>query len=108
MFSGSINMSVNLPTVHHVRVQDTFSQNPPNLAPVADLMRESAHLIEWCAPESDLESHVALLELQCHLAQWRMRLPQRFPDQAWRAQVIAEAQRWSQRVLKMGGLLAKT
>jgi len=27
----------------------SFSQNPANLAPVADLMREAAHFIEWCA-----------------------------------------------------------
>jgi len=85
----------------------SFSQNPDNLAPVADLMREAAHFIEWCAPESDLESQVTLLELQRHLARWRMRLPQRFPDQTWRAQVSAEARQWSQRVLEMSGLLAE-
>jgi len=27
----------------------SFSQNPANLAPVADLMREAAHFVEWCA-----------------------------------------------------------
>jgi len=86
----------------------SFSQNPANLAPVLDLMREAAHFIEWCAPESDLESQVALLELQRRLARWRTRLSQRFPDQAWRGQVIVEAQRWSQRVLQMSGLLAGT
>jgi hypothetical protein len=85
----------------------SFSQNPANLAPVADLMREAAHFIEWCAPESELESQVTLLELQRHLARWRMRLSQRFPDQMWRGQVIAEAQQWSQRVLEMSGLLAQ-
>ncbi len=85
----------------------SFSQNPANLVPVADLIREAAHFIEWCAPESDLRSQVTLLELQRHLAHWRMRLPQRFPDQAWRAQMIAEAQQWSQRVLEMSGLLVE-
>jgi hypothetical protein len=85
----------------------SLSQNPANLAPVADLMREAAHFIEWCAPESDLENQVTLLELQRLLARWRMRLPQRFPDQKWRGQVMAEAQRWSQRVLEMSGLLAE-
>ena len=54
-------------------------------------MREAAHLIEWCALESDLESQVTLLELQRHLARWRMRLSQRFPDRTWRGQVIAKA-----------------
>ena len=83
----------------------SFSQNPANLAPVADLMREAAHFIEWCAPESDLESQVTLLELQRHVARWQKRLSQQFPDQTWRAQVIAESQRWSQRVLEMSGLL---
>jgi len=34
-------------------------------------------------------------------------LSQRFPDQTWRGQVIADAQRWSQRVLEMSGLLAE-
>jgi len=85
----------------------SFSQNPANLAPVADLMREAAHFVEWCAPESELESQVTLLELHRHLARWRMRLSQRFPDQKWRSQVIAEAQQWSQRVLEMSGLLAE-
>jgi hypothetical protein len=85
----------------------SFSQNPANLAPVADLIREAAHFIEWCAPESDLEGQVTLLELQRHLAHWRMRLLQRFPDQAWRARMIAEAQQWSQRVLEMSGLLTE-
>jgi hypothetical protein len=85
----------------------SFSQNPANLAPVADLMREAAHFVEWCAPEFDLESQVTLLELQRLLARWRMRLPQRFPDQRWRGQMMAEAQRWSQRVLEMSGLLAE-
>jgi len=54
-----------------------------------------------------MESQVTLLELQRHLARWRMRLPHRFTDQAWRAQVIAEAQRWSQHVLEMSGLLTE-
>jgi len=85
----------------------SFSRNPANLAPVADLMREAAHFIEWCALESDLENQMTLLELQRRLARWRMRLPQRFPDQVWRGQVIAEARRWSQRVLEMSGLLVE-
>lgn len=85
----------------------SFSQNPANHAPVADLMREAAHLIEWCALESDLESQVTLLELQRLLVRWRMQLSQQFPDQTWRGQVIAEAQQWSQRMLEMSGLLAE-
>jgi len=86
----------------------SFSRNPANLAPVSDLMREAAHFVEWCAPESDLDSQVTLLELQRHLARWRMQLSQRFPDQTWRDQVIAGTQEWSQRVLEMSGLLAET
>jgi len=70
-------------------------------------MREAAHFIEWCAPESEMESQVTLLELQRYLARWRMQLSQRFPDQTWRGQVSAEARRWSQRVLEMSGLLAE-
>ena len=85
----------------------SFSRNPANLVPVADLMREAAHFIEWCAPESGLEGQVTLLDLQRHLVRWRMRLPQRFSDQTWRGQVIAEARQWSQRMLEMSGLLAK-
>lgn len=85
----------------------SFSRSPANLTPVADLMREAAHFIEWCAPEADLESRVALLEMQRQLARWRKQLPQRFADQAWRDQVIAEARQWSQRVLEMSGLLVE-
>lgn len=48
-----------------------------------------------------------LLELQRHLARWRMQLPQQFPDRTWRSQVIAEARQWSQRVLEMSGLLTE-
>jgi len=85
----------------------SFSQNPANLAPVADLMREAAHFIEWCAPESDVEIQMTLLELQRHLARWRMQLSQRLPDPTWRDQVIAGARGWSQRVLEMSELLAE-
>lgn len=85
----------------------SFSQNPANLEPVEDLMREAAHFIEWSAPEADLDSQVALLELQRRLTRWRMRLPQRFPEQTWRDEVIAQAQRWSERVLEMSGLLVE-
>jgi hypothetical protein len=70
-------------------------------------MREAAHFIEWCAPESDLENQVTLLELQRHLASWRMQLSRRFSDPMWRGQVIAGARGWSQRVLEMSGLLAE-
>jgi hypothetical protein len=86
----------------------SFSRNPANLAPVADLMREAAHFIEWCAPESDLETQVVLLDLQRLLASWRRRLPRRFSDEVWRDQVIAEAKRWSQSILEMSGLLTST
>ena len=48
-----------------------------------------------------------LLELQRRLACWRDQLPQRFPDSAWRDQMIAEARQWSQRVLDMSGLLVE-
>jgi len=85
----------------------SFSQNPANLAPVADLMREAVHFIEWCASESDLESQMALLELQRYLARWRMQLPQHFADQTWHTEMAAEAQQWSQRMLEMSGLLAE-
>jgi len=85
----------------------SFAQNPANPAPVADLMREAAHFIEWCASGSDVESQMTLLELQRHLAHWRMRLSQRFHDQTWRGQVIAGARGWSQRVLEMSGFWRK-
>jgi len=69
-----------------------FSRNPANLEPVPDLMREPAHFAEWCAPEADLQSQVTLLELQHRPTCWRDQLPQRFPDSAWRDQMITEAQ----------------
>ena len=79
----------------------SFSHNPANLTPVADVMREAAHFVEWCAPEADVEDQATLLELQRRLGRWHRQLPQCFCDRAWREELIAEARRWGERVLEI-------
>ena len=86
----------------------SFSRNQANLATVASLVREAAHLIEWCAPDCDLETQIVLLELQRGLVTWRAQLGERFSDPAWRQQLSRGAQAWSQRTLDMSGLLAES
>lgn len=93
------NLAANL-----ARIQ-SFSDNPDHRDVVESLLEESAFFIEWTAQELELDTCVALVELQRLLVHWRHTWPIVWADPSLRMAVAQQAGAWSQRVLCMAGLL---
>lgn len=83
----------------------SFSRNVNNHDAVASLLDESKHFIEWTAWEAEIETAAQLVELQVQLARWQRNLNQIWPDPDKRPLLGEQAQAWSDRVLKLSGLL---
>lgn len=64
---------------------------------IKDLIEESKFFIEWTAPEASSEIQEDLVELQVQLA---LRT---YPDD--KEELIQFAAKWSERILKLSGLL---
>ena len=86
------------------RIAD-FSALMNDSAPVAGVLDESKYFIEWTAHETEVETAAQLAELQRQLAAWQLNWRQIWDDPAQRAQVAQESRAWSERVLRMSGLL---
>ena len=83
----------------------SFSAHPKHGATVESLIDESKYFVEWAAPEADVETQAALAALQVQLAVWQLRWPRIWANPAQRALVANEAERWSDQILAMSGLL---
>lgn len=80
----------------------SFADHPGNHQAVASLFREGKYFAEWAAPEAALDIQAQLAEVQIWLARWHRR---------WLAGAAApamreEAKAWSDRLLKLSGLLS--
>jgi uncharacterized protein YcbX len=73
---------------------------------VRSRLEESAHFIEWTAPEASIHTAAELIELQVELARWRRAWPKVWSDPEQRKALTKRAAEWSQRVLELSGLLA--
>lgn len=83
----------------------SFSDHPDHRDVVASLLDESKFLIEWTAPDAELESQAALVELQLQLARWQHAWSDIWADPTRRKAVAEQAGAWSKRILEMSGLL---
>jgi len=72
---------------------------------VASLIEESKYFIEWTAREAQIETAAQLVELQVQLARWQWKWPQVWLDSIQRQQIAEQSSVWSDRVLKLSGLL---
>ncbi len=70
------------------------------------LLGESKFFIEWTAPEFEIEIAAELVELQIQLARWQYRLSDIWNDAEQREIVAEKARLWSDKVLKLSGLLS--
>jgi hypothetical protein len=93
------NLAANL-----ARIQ-SFSDNPDHQDVVESILEESAFFIEWTAQELELDTCVALAELQRLLVHWRYTWSTVWADPSLRTEVAKQAEAWSQRVLRLAGLL---
>jgi len=96
------NLAANL-----ARIQ-SFSDNPDHRDVVESILEESAFFIEWTAQELELDTCVALAELQRLLVHWRHTWSTVWADPSLRTEVAKQAQAWSQRVLLLAGLLPES
>lgn len=69
---------------------------------VTSVMEEGKHFAEWAAPEAPLDIQALLAEVQISLAVWQRRWLAGQRDPLMRT----EAQRWSEQLLELSGLLS--
>lgn len=81
----------------------SFSENPKNADAVAGLFEEGKFFAEWVAPDADLEAQVVLVDVQRWLARRQRRWLAGQRDES----MGQEAQRWSDRLLELSGLLSR-
>jgi len=73
---------------------------------VASLVEESKYFIEWTASDAPVDTAAQLVHLQVGLARWQLNWAQRWSDSSQRQQLGEQALAWSERVLRLSGLLA--
>jgi hypothetical protein len=83
----------------------SFSDHPDHRDVIESLVDESKFFIEWTAPETGIDLQVELVALQLQLACWQRSWQDIWADPLQRAAVAAQAQTWSEKVLKRSGLL---
>lgn len=81
-------------------------QNVANSEMVADLLQESKLFIEWTAKDTEIEIAAELVELQVQLACWQYSWAKIWSDPEQRRIVGEQGGIWSEKVIKMSGLLA--
>jgi hypothetical protein len=82
-----------------------FSKNLNHQEIVASILNESKWFIEWTAAELEIERAAELVGLQLQLAAWEFHSLESWQFDDWRFSLSAQAQEWSDRILKMSGLL---
>ena len=80
----------------------SFAENPKNHHVVAGLLEESTHFAEWAAAVAPVEVQEQLAQVQITVAWWHLRLRKGRPEPS----MPAEAQRWSERLLQLSGLVS--
>jgi hypothetical protein len=83
----------------------SFSDHPDHRDIVERLLDESKFFIEWTALDAVPELQANLVELQLQLACWQRSWADIWADPARRAAVAEQAQAWSERLLKISGLV---
>lgn len=86
------------------RIQ-SFSDHPDHREIVARLVEESQLFIEWSVPHVGAAVQAELVELQSLLAGWQQSWAELWVNDEQRSVMAQQAQAWSERVLKMAGLL---
>jgi len=84
---------------------ESFSDRVEHCDVVRSLLEESKFLIEWAAPDLQLDIQAELAELQLQLALWELDWKRIWSDSEQRSAVAKQAQLWSRRVLELSGLL---
>jgi hypothetical protein len=83
----------------------SFADRPAHGDVVRNVVEESKFFVEWSAPDAALDQQVDLVDLQLQLARWNRHWDAIWQDSEGRRALADQARVWSERVLKMSGLL---
>lgn len=72
---------------------------------VYDLAQECRLFAEWATPEAEYETALALQSLRADLESWQNLYASRKNDEHWSNEINQACAQWSQRLLKLSGLL---
>lgn len=78
----------------------SFSQMPNNQRAIRDLIEESKFFIEWTAPKTSQDAQEKLVKLQIELALISYSFK--------REKIASFSDRWTNKILKLSGLLERT
>jgi hypothetical protein len=84
----------------------SFLDEPSNSELVVNIVEESKFLIEWTAPDMDIDQAAALVDIQRSLSRWQRYWNHIWADAESRNQVAQQAKQASELVLSMSGLLS--
>ena len=83
----------------------SFAENDVNREVVESIIDESKFFIEWTAAEAEIDIAAELVELQIQLARWQCNWSRMWSDLEQRRQMADQSRMWSERLLKISGLL---
>ncbi len=86
---------------------NSFSRHQGSRDVVESVIDESKHFIEWAGPELELEIAYELLALQRQLVHWQRDIAKIWSNDNDRLDLSTSANDWSEKVLKLSGLLAQ-
>ena len=83
----------------------SFSKNENHREVTDSVFQESKWFIEWTVAELDVHQAAELVNLQIQLALWQLQANKKWYDKEWRSILASNSKQWSERLLKMSGLL---
>ncbi len=83
----------------------SFSKHEGNREAVLAALQESKWFIEWTAGELDFQQATELIDLQVQMALWQLYSDRKWNEDSWRSELSDQSAQWSERILKMSGLL---
>lgn len=86
------------------RIQSA-SRHDEHFELVRNMLEDSEFLIEWTAPEADVDVAGELVEIQIQLARWVLTWQTIWNDIERRRAVAEQAGKWSDRLLDLSALL---
>ncbi|MFC1562310.1 hypothetical protein ACFL6I_00450 [candidate division KSB1 bacterium] len=83
----------------------SFSKHDDHQKVVTATIQESKWFIEWTAGELSIDETAELIILQSQLARWELQSHKEWKNMQWRQELERNSRQWSERLLRMSGLL---
>ena len=84
---------------------NSFSSHDNHLKTIESLIDESKYFIEWTVKDAPRDLQEYLIHIQVQLALWQVQLMRFWKDPEKRYSFAKAANKWSQELLKLSGLL---